>query len=96
MRDQEQNIEHADHPRAGDFWHEMFCPMYRVLKVDDDRVLVQYIAACAGKEISDTDPKPRVMSRRSFAQRVRYKTMLDKTWCDVVPRILSPKADNTS
>ena len=80
------NLAHADHPLPGDYWHEMFCPIARVIMVDDERVLVQKVAGYAGHEVSDTDPKPTIMSRRRFAKWLRYSTLADKTWADVSPR----------
>jgi hypothetical protein len=83
---QKTSILHADNPCIGDYWHEMFNPVARVLMVDDQHVLIQDLAGCAGKTIEITDPKPKVMTRRRFAKWLRYDSIPDKTWADVSPR----------
>jgi hypothetical protein len=85
MRDYARNIEHADNPRVGDYWHEMFTPICRVMIVTDTDVLVQKFTGHAGEEITDTHPPPELMPRSVFAAWLRYDTMSDKTWVDVVP-----------
>jgi hypothetical protein len=84
-RDQAQNIYHAESPKPGDYWHECYTPIARVLMVDDERVLVQKLSGKGGCEVLDDDPKPTIMTRRRFAKWLRYSTMPDKTWADVIP-----------
>jgi hypothetical protein len=88
---QARNIKHADNPCVGDYWHEMFTAIARILKVDDDNVTLQHLPLYVGKEITDTDPIPKLMSRAEFAKWIRYSSMPDKTWADVVPERFPPK-----
>ena len=40
-RDHKHNTERADSPRPGDYWHEMFCPYFIVMALDDDgRIII--------------------------------------------------------
>jgi hypothetical protein len=60
-----RNIKHADNPCIGDYWHEMFTAIVRILRVDTDNVILQHLPSYAGKEISDTDPEPELMPREN-------------------------------
>jgi hypothetical protein len=79
------NIKHADNPCVGVFWHEMLTPIVRILKGDADNIILQHLPNYAGKEFSDTDPEPVLMPRTKFAQWIRYSSMSNNTWADVVP-----------
>jgi hypothetical protein len=74
----------------GDYWHEMFTAIARILKVDADYVTLQHLPLYIGKEITDTNPKPDLMSRSEFAKWIRYVSIPDKTWADVVPERFPP------
>lgn len=91
------NRKHAEHPEPGDFWDEMFVPIARVLMVSDSLVCFQRLNGC--REMTETSPKPHVMSRRAFNKWLRYDTIRDKTWADVSPRRFPPadkaEADRT-
>ncbi len=36
----EHNQEALDNPQPGDYWHEMFCPYFIVVKVDGEKITV--------------------------------------------------------
>ena len=81
---------HLLHPLPGDYWHDMCACVARVLKADKDRVLIQKLTGMQGKEISDFDPKPRVMSKKSFAKWLSYNS-IPGTWAHVIPERYPPE-----
>lgn len=92
------NDLHAGCPRKGDYWHEMICPIARVLMVDDEYVLVQKLAGRDGTTVTAEDPKPTVMTRRRFSKWLRYdsKEMAHKTWADVMPEYFEKQSRKTT
>jgi hypothetical protein len=82
------NRQHAENPAPGDFWHEMYCPCWVVLRVSDGSVTV-----C--EKTRSTDDKhwtwdisvSLTMAKTEFTDRLRYNPapMTDKYWCDVMP-----------
>lgn len=84
------NKAHSDNPKVGDYWDEMFAPIARVLMVSDELVCIQKLSGCT--EMTTTEPKPHVMSRRAFKKWLRYDSasMADKTWADVSPERYRP------
>lgn len=51
MRNQEENWLALNSPRPGDYWHEMFCPYFIVVNVEDDKFRV---LSCLGGPTSFT------------------------------------------
>lgn len=86
MSDHKTNILHADHPNVGDLWEEMCTPIARILAVSEDWVLLHKLAG------RTHETKPVAMTRRRFAQWIRYSTISDKTWADVHPRYFARMA----
>lgn len=88
MIDDELNHKHANDPKVGDYWHEMFSPCFLV--IDRSRFSVSFLhktkEADAHHWTWDTS-KIETVAIKDFANRVSYKSesMKDKTWCDVVP-----------
>lgn len=76
-----------DRPKPGDYWHEMYVPVARVLDADQDRVLLQKLSGRAGTEISKTDPKPRIMTITAFRRWLSYNS-IPGTWAHVIPEHL--------
>jgi hypothetical protein len=87
MNDHILNLNHANDPQVGDYWHEMFCPCFLVL--DRSRFSVSFLY----KTIKDNDgwtwdvSNVQTMTIKEFSKRVRYtsESLKDKTWCDVIP-----------
>lgn len=77
---------HLKHPQPGDYWHEMYCPIARVLTTEGDWVVLQKVTGLGGQEISETDPKPRLMKLSAFKKWLSYDSMPDKTWASVMPQ----------
>jgi len=84
------NKMHVLHPKPGDYWHEMYCPVARVLDATDGWVIVQKVGGMGGKEISDTDPKPCAMKLSAFKRWLSYNTIKDQTWAHVIPKRFPP------
>lgn len=91
-RELQKNLDqaHLHHPEPGDYWHEMYAPVARILQAKDGRVLVQKVSRMGGQEINDFDPKPRVMTVRSFAKWLSYSS-IPGTWASVMPRKYPPE-----
>jgi len=73
------NIEHADNPVTGDYWHEMFCPIARIHKVTATHVLVEKLTKPVVEQSRFN------MTRSEFARWIRYDSIPNKTWADVSP-----------
>ena len=84
------NKMHLLHPKPGDYWHEMYCPVARVLDATDGWVIVQKVSGMGGKEISDTEPKPRAMKISAFKKWLSYGYNLPGTWAHVIPGRFPP------
>lgn len=84
-----KNQWHLENPQVGDYWHEMFCPIYEVVAVENGKVAVwdwsrsREVQKEDGKWYRVVD-KLRVMSLASFQRSLRYSTN-DKTYGDVIP-----------
>jgi hypothetical protein len=86
------NVKHVNDPQPGDFWHEMYAPIIRVLgRTADGSVIVQKVHGLQGTDVRDDDPAPIVMTLTEFKRWVSYQTMPDKTYCDVMPNKLPPQ-----
>ena len=76
---------HLTNPMPGDYWHEMYCPIARILHVRGAYIMLQKLSGMAGKEINKDDPKPELMTMAEFKKWISYDSMPDKTWCHVIP-----------
>lgn len=83
------NIKHSENPEVGDFWHEIFSPIARVLQVEEKWIVIQKLSGQGGEMTNKNDPMPIIMSRRDFKKWIRYESIPDKTWADVIPRHLA-------
>lgn len=81
---------HLMHPQPGDFWHEMYCPIVRVLGSTDEWIILQKVGGMGGQEISDTDPKPRAMKKSAFKKWISYNS-IPGTWAHVLPKKYPPQ-----
>ena len=87
MRDQAANIRHRQLPEVGDYWHEMLTPILVVVAA-----LPRHVVVCREKKSVSAErwtwalDKLEIFSRPDFSKYLTYKTMPDKTWCDVLPR----------
>lgn len=72
MRSHETNMKCLASPVPGDYWHEMFLPVAKVLEVDSQYVLLDKFRG-----------RPVRMTRASFSKWLRYSTIPEKTWADV-------------
>jgi hypothetical protein len=88
--------KHLKYPKPGDYWHEMYCPIARILGIFNGQIVLQKVSGMQGKEISDTEPSPEVMSVADFKKWVSYDSMPDKTWCNVIPERYPPTHAETS
>ena len=79
------NLKHRKKPQAGDYWHEMFCPVLLVLDVGPRCVVfLEKKKDVDGRRWTWDTKDISALSPKQFAKRITYSTM-DKTWCDVVP-----------
>jgi hypothetical protein len=86
-----QNIEHADNPKPGDYWEEMFSGQYMIVAVTPELVALCQEKVSVGPDHWSFDlEKITVMTRSEFGKLVRYKgtALTNKTWCDVRPEQL--------
>jgi hypothetical protein len=86
------NKMHVLHPMPGDYWHDMYSPVARVLDATDDWIIVQKVSGMGGKEISDTDPKPCAMKKSAFRRWISYKSIAGETWASVIPERYPPES----
>jgi len=92
-----KNQWHLENPQVGDYWHEMLCPIYEVICVQDGKVGVYDWSK--GREVKKDDgkwyrvvDKIHIMSLSSFQKHLRYSTN-SKTYGDVVPASERKKKD---
>lgn len=80
------NYLHSESPEVGDYWHEMFCPWFTVLDVDQHNVRVaQHIGPGKSEDLT--------MTRGEFKTRLRYGTSGLENKCigDVAPKRYAAK-----
>ena len=87
-RDDEKNLQHYNSPEVGDYWHEMFCPYFIVLAVDDNG----YYVVCEDRKDVGPDHWTFDLTKakwvdKSYFDMVKYSTM--KGFCADV--VTSPK-----
>src|SRR6266704_745027 len=75
---------HLLHPMCGDYWHDMYAPVARILDVGQDWIVLQKVSGLGGKEITETDPKPCVMKKSAFKKWLSYNS-IPGTWASVIP-----------
>jgi hypothetical protein len=69
----------AEYPQEGDFWHEMFCPYFIVVAVDEKGILVLHKTIPVGATHYRFDENHvKYMTREELMNAVTYKTMRDK------------------
>jgi hypothetical protein len=79
----QRNEVRISNPQPGDYWHEMFCPYFVVIRVDGDGILV-----CDKKLDVDADhwswdlSKCRYMTKDELRKRVTCRSMPDKFVAD--------------
>lgn len=88
MIDHKQNIDHLDHPKPGDYWHEFYMPVLVVVSVSGDDVMIcdKTKQVDGDRWTWDLDHGVSITTREEMSRRLRYDTMPDKTWCVVVPQ----------
>lgn len=75
-----RNIYSADNPSPGDRWSEFFGVTCDVLAVGPDYVTIRK------QEGVET------VTRKQFAKWIRYNTIPDNTWADLLPMSLSAQS----
>jgi hypothetical protein len=81
------NLHHANNPEVGDYWHEMYAPMFIVLAVDNTSIICGASTIPSGPDCWTWDvAKTQRMSRSVFRSRLEYQTIQDRFWCSVIPR----------
>lgn len=94
MRDylaqQKLNIEHTIRPQPGDYWQDMCSPCFLVVWSDGE--YMEYLDTDVHrKRIGDYNwtwdtTKPPLRCRiEEFAKQLRYETIPDSCWADVMP-----------
>jgi hypothetical protein len=79
-----QNQEALDSPQAGDYWHEMFCPYFIVLKVIGDKLIICDTRKDIDKNHWTWSLKDwKKVDRSYLKKKVTYKT-IDGFCADVV------------
>lgn len=79
------NLEHANNPVAGDYWHEFFAGQCLILAVSPEHVIVcrKVQQVDAGHWAWDLDHL-EILTRAEFLRFLQYDTR-DGFWCDCVP-----------
>jgi hypothetical protein len=91
---QKSNL-HAREPKVGDYWHDMFAPIYCVVDVSQFHVtlLTKTVPVGDDRWTWNTD-HVEIMTRKDFNDKVRYRGLRntatkgpldDQCWCDVMP-----------
>ena len=83
------NEKHATDPQPGDYWHEMLCPVWVVVFVDEDvvGVIQDKVDRPPNHWTWDLD-KIKSVTRDAFKKRMQYKhgCVAGRYWCRVEPR----------
>lgn len=84
---QELNEARVKHPQEGDLWHEMFCPYFLVVAVDDRGVFVLYKTISLDSKSYMFDKSCiKYMKLQELRDAVTYPTMRDKFVANVSSR----------
>lgn len=80
----ELNLTRLRNPQAGDYWHEMFCPIFIVMGVDEEKDAVYVIdgRGKSGQEV-DTDKDVLLVDKAEFMRVLSYTHKQDATSADV-------------
>lgn len=76
-----KNQASVEKPMPGDKWHEMFCPVWGVIEVLDDGMMVVWDYSMKSP-FPDTE-QYRVISKEDFMAKIFYRGLSGKLCCDV-------------